>query len=122
MNFDNISEKILIYLRKNLKRCCNDKSSISYTQMNEMLKNNSNTFLLDVRSIQEYNEGHLNGAINIPLSELKEKANCILRNYDNIIIVYCQYGARSEKAVNILKKLGYNKVYNLCGGLDSISY
>lgn len=121
MNFDNISEKILIYLRKNLKRCCNDKNSISYTQMNEMLKNNSNAILLDVRSIQEYNEGHLNGAINIPLSELKEKANCILKNYDNIIIAYCQYGARSEKAVNILKKLGYNKVYSLCGGLSSLS-
>ena len=88
--------------------------------MNDIIKNNSKVLLLDVRSLQEYNEGHLNGAINIPLSELKTKANIIL-NKNDIIICYCQVGERSKKAVIILNKLGYSNVYTLEGGLDAIN-
>jgi rhodanese-related sulfurtransferase len=116
MNFNKISKNVL----KKLQRGNNDRGGISYLQLNEIIRNNNNVILLDVRSVQEYNEGHLNGAINIPLSELKTKAKIILNNYNNIIIVYCQMGARSIKAVSILNKMGYKNVYNLIGGLDSI--
>lgn len=118
MRFNNISRSIFLNLKNNLKKQYN-RSSVNFNQMNEIIKNNNKVVLLDVRSVQEYNEGHLNGAINIPLSELNSNANNLL-NYDDIIIAYCQMGSRSKKAASILNKMGYNNVYTLEGGLDSI--
>lgn len=119
MKFDNISKKIWVSIKKSLNKQYN-RSSVNYTQMNNMIKNNSKVILLDVRSVQEYNEGHLNGAINIPLSELRMKANTVL-NKDDIIIAYCQMCERSKKAVNVLNKLGYSNVYTLEGGIEAIN-
>ena len=119
MKFDDISKKILVIIKKSLNKQYT-RSSLNYLQMNDIIKNNSNVILLDVRSVQEFNEGHLNGAINIPLSELKTKSNIIL-NKNDLIICYCQVGERSKKAVNILNKLGFSNVYTLEGGLDGIN-
>ena len=74
--------------------------------------------LIDVRSKKEYLEGHLNGAINIPLSNIKENINEIEK--DKKILLYCQSGLRSKKAFKILEDLGYKNVYNLKGGLENI--
>ena len=119
MRFDSISKNILDNLRSCFKKQCN-RSSVNYIQMNNMMREHSKIILLDVRSIQEYNEGHLNGAINIPLSELKINSIKML-NKNDIIIAYCQMGKRSKKSINVLKALGYNNVYTLEGGLDAIN-
>lgn len=74
--------------------------------------------LIDVRSRGEYLEGHLNGAVNIPLSTIKKGINNIAR--DKKILVYCQSGVRGKKALKILEDLGYKDVYNLKGGLENI--
>lgn len=75
------------------------------------------TILLDVRNIGEYKEGHLKNAINIPLYDLKQKANHILLNKNATIIVYCEVGIRSKKAMKILKSLGYKNLYHLKNGI-----
>ena len=77
-----------------------------------------NYVLIDVRSKREYLEGHLNGAINIPLSIIKKSMNNIEKNKK--ILVYCQSGNRSKKALKILEDLGYTDIYNLKGGLENI--
>ena len=92
---------------------------IDFAEMKNMLKNYKKCILLDVRSLQEYKEGHLNNSINIPLFELSKKVSKIITNKDDMIIVYCQTGSRSRRAVSILTKLGYKDLYNLKGGLDS---
>lgn len=76
--------------------------------------------LIDVRSKQEYMEGHLQGAINIPDFELKNRAQREIPKKNQLIIVYCQYGGRSRNAYMLMKKLGYTNIYNLYGGLDMI--
>lgn len=93
---------------------------ITYIEAKELLRNSSNTILLDVRSNQEYDEYHLDGAINIPLYELRTSVNNIIQDKNQAIIVYCQSGGRSKKAVNILKKLGYTNLYEIDGGIDNI--
>ena len=87
--------------------------------MNRRVKNGA--VLLDVRSKQEYNEGHLFGAVHLADYEIPKKHNNVLTNKDAEIIVYCQNGGRSKKACKKLKKLGYKNVYNLCGGIDNIN-
>ncbi len=75
--------------------------------------------LVDVRSPQEFAEGHLEKAILLPEYEITKKANDVLPDLDRPIIVYCSSGHRSKKAQKLLQKLGYQKVYNLCQGLEN---
>ena len=76
--------------------------------------------LIDVRSQQEYREGHLQGAINIPDFEIVNRIQREVPKRNQLIILYCQYGGRSKTASQIIKKIGYTNVYNLYGGLDMI--
>lgn len=103
------------------KKYLNFRSSsmeISLEEAKVLLKENTNAVLVDVRSPQEYMEYHLNGAILIPIYELKDNANYIIKDKTKLIVVYCQYGTRSKKAVQILNKKGYLNVYNIKGGLN----
>ena len=93
---------------------------ITYVEAKELLKENPQAVLLDVRSPQEYNEYHLTGAICIPTYELQTKISNIIEDKTQMIIVYCQSGGRSKKAVNILKKMGYSNLYELDGGIEEI--
>ena len=111
--------KILKKIRFNLTRGCNC-IEIDYYTLQQMIREDNKAILLDVRSVQEFKEGHLLGAINIPLGELKNKANLLIPNHGQKVIVYCQMGGRSKKAINLLYKLGYNNLYQLNGGLEAI--
>ena len=114
--------KLKNIILKNLKKLISlnrEEIDINYYDAMDLMKKNSNIILLDVRSVQEYNEYHLDGSINIPKHELISKVEDILEK-NNIIIIYCQSGIRSKKACKILKGLGYNNLYNLIGGLDEI--
>jgi len=111
-------KKILQIFSK--KRTIENINNISYIKMQEILRENSDTILLDVRSIQEYNEGHITGAINIPEYEILSKSSNILQNKNAKIIVYCASGSRSKKAIKTLKKLGYENLYNLENGIEGI--
>lgn len=77
--------------------------------------------LLDVRSRQEYQEGHLNGAINIPLYDINKDVSNILEDKNEKIVVYCQSGGRSIKAKQKLQELGYTNVTDIAGGLDALN-
>lgn len=72
--------------------------------------------IIDVRSPQEYEEGHINGAILIPEYEIEKSIESKVRDKNQNIVVYCSSGSRSKKAQKILKKLGYENVYNLYNG------
>ena len=76
--------------------------------------------IIDVRSKREFKESHLDNAINIPLLDIKRRIELYVRQKDKKILIYCEYGGRSAKAVKILNDLGYINVYNLKGGLENI--
>lgn len=118
MHIGYIKSKIKSILCNRNTRCSSDE--LSYNQAMKYIKTNPETVLLDVRSQQEYREGHLKGSINIPLYELLVKAKIELPNKNIPIIVYCQTGHRSRKALDILKKEEYENLYTIKGGLDEI--
>lgn len=97
-----------------------DENSIDYESVKTILKNDKNAMLIDVRSPQEYKEGHLEESINFPLYDLERNSEQILKNKQNTIILYCQSGNRSNKALEILKKQGCSSIYQIEGGLDNI--
>ena len=82
-------------------------------------KNAAGAVLLDVRSPQEYREGHIPGSQNVPLQQL-DKIEEVAENKDIILYVYCHSGARSRQAVNLLNHMGYTNVHNI-GGIAAYS-
>lgn len=110
MELNRFKQKLKRVLRNQFLRGGN---VISYVEAKDMLRKTSRAILIDVRSIQEYKEYHLDGAICIPSFELQDKISEIIANKDQIIIVYCQSGTRSKKAANILRKMGYTNVYEV---------
>jgi len=119
-----IEVKLERIINKFLKRTKSENQirEIDFRSLKEMIKNGKETALIDVRSPGEFSEGRINSAINIPLYDIEKNISKVCLNRNMQIIVYCQSGARSKKACNILKKLGYTNLYNLKGGLDAIPF
>ncbi len=72
--------------------------------------------LVDVRTPQEFNSGYIDGAVNIPLQELAQRADEIPT--DQPVVLYCRSGSRSSNAARMLSKAGYEQVYDLGGVID----
>ena len=106
--------KFIYILNRNRCYC---ETEVNNQQLEKMVEQGA--ILLDVRSPQEFEEGHLENAISLPEYEIKQKYNNILLDKKQTIIVYCSSGHRSKKALKTLKKLGYENVYNLCDGLEN---
>ena len=94
-----------------------DKNNINKYELEKMVSKGA--ILIDVRSPQEYEEGHLEGAVLIPEYELVSRCRKELKNRDAIYIVYCSTGTRSKKVQKELEKLGYINVYNLYNGIQN---
>ena len=75
-------------------------------------------FILDVREQDEYDEGHIAGAMLIPYTEIENKAEGMLTDKDKLILVYCRSGSRSKIASESLSKLGYTNVKEFGGIID----
>ncbi len=75
--------------------------------------------LLDVRTAEEYRQGHIPDSINISLQTI-DKVLLEISNKETPLFVYCYSGSRSGQAVNLLKGMGYTNVTNI-GGISSYS-
>lgn len=84
-----------------------------------MLINREDAIVLDVRETSEFANGHLPEARNIPLAKLKERVGEIENFKERPLILCCASGVRSATACGDLKKLGFNKLQNLSGGIDA---
>ena len=76
-----------------------------------------NAVLLDVRQADEFNAGHIDGAVLVPHDMIAEKVGAVVLNKNTPVYVYCRSGRRSAIAVEAMKKLGYTNLTDL-GGMD----
>ena len=90
--------------------------TISSLEAIDMMNNEKDYVIIDVRTIEEYSDGHIEGAVNIPLDDINDIVN--LYDKDKLIMIYCRSGNRSNKAANILDDLGYRNVYDF-GGINT---
>ncbi|WP_294728760.1 rhodanese-like domain-containing protein [Fusobacterium nucleatum] len=95
-----------------------NSTDVEASDIGKLVKNKE--FLLDVREEYEYQDGHIKGAVNLPLREILGKKDSLPKDKD--IYVYCRSGHRSADAVNFLKSLGFEKVHNVEGGFIDISF
>jgi len=83
------------------------------------LSNRDNAVFLDIREDGEYKGGHIPDAVHIPYRQLTERVNELSRFKQAPIIAYCRSGTRSAGVGGVLKKHGFENVYNLGGGITA---
>ena len=83
------------------------------------LINREKAVVIDVCEVDEFAAGHVGGAKNIPLNQLEAKLPGLVKNKALPVILVCRSGARSNRALGIAKKLGYEQAQSLAGGLGA---
>ncbi|MBQ4618128.1 MAG: rhodanese-like domain-containing protein [Clostridia bacterium] len=91
---------------------------ISAEDAKTIMDTESDFVLLDVRTEEEYAAGHIEGAVLLPDYEIRERAEEVLPNKDQTILVYCRSGRRSKNAAAELATMGYRRVKEFGGILD----
>ena len=92
--------------------------NITAEQAKEIMDTQEGYIILDTRTQEEYDDEHIPGAILIPYDEVTEKAEDVLTNKDQLILVYCRSGRRSKIAAEALVKLGYSNIKEFGGIID----
>jgi len=96
----------------------NDYEQITPDEAKLLMDSKDDFIILDVRTEEEYDIEHITNAILIPDYEITEKAESILTDKDQLILVYCRSGRRSKNAASTLATLGYTNVKEFGGIID----
>ena len=83
----------------------------------DLIQNEPEMVILDVRTPSEYEDAHIEGAINIPVEEIVDRLNELSAN--DVILVYCRTGNRSGTAVGIMEENGFSKIYHMHEGIST---
>ena len=92
--------------------------NITAEQAKEIMDSQEDYIILDVRTQEEFDETHIPGAILIPYDEILEKAEGVLTDKEQLILVYCRSGRRSKLAAEDLVELGYTNIKEFGGIID----
>ncbi|MDF2540668.1 MAG: Rhodanese domain protein [Herbinix sp.] len=91
---------------------------ITAEEAKEIIDSDKDFIILDVRTEEEYNSGHIEGAILIPDTQILDKAEELLQDKDLTLLIYCRSGRRSALSAENLKDLGYTNIYDFGGITD----
>ena len=92
--------------------------NITAQEAKEIMDSREGYILLDVRTQEEFDQGHIPGAVLIPDYEIEARAEKELTDKDQLILVYCRSGRRSKLAAEALVKLGYTNIREFGGIID----
>jgi len=91
---------------------------ITQEEARRIMEDEADYIILDVRTEEEYDGGHIPGAIVISHEEITEKAEKVLTDKEQLILVYCRSGRRSKIAAEALAELGYTNIKEFGGIID----
>ena len=92
--------------------------NITAEEAKQIMDSEEGYIILDVRTQEEYDQGHIPGAIVISHEKIAEKAEEVLTDKDQLILVYCRSGRRSKIAAEALVELGYTNIKEFGGIID----
>ena len=92
--------------------------NITAEEAKKIMDSEEGYIILDVRTREEYDQGHIPGAIQITHEEIEEKAEEALKDKAQLILVYCRSGRRSKVAAEALVELGYTNIKEFGGIID----
>lgn len=106
---------ILVTVMLLLGSCSASYEQISQEEAMQMMQEQSDFIILDVRRPDEFAEGHIPGAVNVPNETIEDEMPAGLPDKDQVILVYCRSGNRSKEASQKLADMGYTGVYEFGG-------
>ena len=122
---------LLLLLTVSLAGCCSreedTKNTVSYQQITaeeakSMMVEQPDAMILDVREQDEYDAGHIPGAVLLSVGTINEEtAASVIPEKDTVVLVYCRSGNRSKTASQALADLGYTQIYEF-GGIKDWPY
>lgn len=127
MGYDGMKKWILLFLAVLLLTACayekeNKKEptymNITAEEAKKIMDTEEGYIILDVREQEEYDQGHIPGAILLPLGTIADQAHTVLPEKDQLLLVYCRSGRRSKQAAEILVEQGYTNIKEFGGILD----
>ena len=92
--------------------------NITAEEAKEIMDTEDGYIILDVRTQEEYDQGHIPGAVLIPDTEIEAKAEEVLTDKKQLLLVYCRSGRRSKLAAEALVELGYTNIKEFGGIID----
>jgi len=98
--------------------CLAQAADISQAELMQRIKTEHPQLILDVRSPEEYAEGHVPGAINIPHDQLNSRLAEISSHKNKEVVLYCRSGKRAGIAADILQSAGFSKLLHLDGDMS----
>lgn len=96
----------------------NSYRKISAEEAKKIMQEKDDYVILDVRTLEEYKEGHIEGAVLLPKSDISNEAEDVLQDKEQMIFVYCRSGSRSFAVATELIDMGYTNIYDLGGIID----
>jgi rhodanese-related sulfurtransferase len=123
-----IAAAVLMILVLALTGCSNTKEEENMNVKTQYIKispaeakeimDNEESIVLDVRTKSEYDQGHIEGSVLLPVDEISSKAEEVLKDKSAKILVYCRSGNRSATAAKTLIEMGYENVLDFGGIID----
>ena len=112
-----VSAVIIYYTQTQLLKTTINYGDVTVEEAKSLIESNSSLIIVDVRTREEYDSGHIEGAILIPVSELENHLDELSKEEE--LLIYCRTGNRSSNSVNILIANGYTKIFHLKDGITA---
>jgi rhodanese-related sulfurtransferase len=112
-----VSAVIIYYTQTQLPSTTISYGDVTVEEAKSLIESNSSLLIIDVRTREEYDSGHIEGAILIPVNELEDRLDELSKEEE--LLIYCRTGNRSSNSVNILNANGYTKIFHLKDGITA---
>ena len=97
-------------------------NNITGSEFEKLVEENKDAVILDVRDTKDYDKGHVENSINIPIDEFESRINELKDYQDKEILIYCSVGRRSAQAAEILENSGYKDISNSVDGVKEYEF
>ncbi|MBE9564527.1 MAG: rhodanese-like domain-containing protein [Proteobacteria bacterium] len=108
---------MVMLIKAELDHQANKGLFVSPANAIRLMNNNGDALVIDIRTANEFDGGHIKGAKNMPLSDLTKTVADVTASKDKPVLIYCNSGNTAGRAIKILQNAGFVKISNLAGGI-----
>ena len=108
---------IILLIKAELEHQANKGLLVTPSSAIRLINNNEETLIIDVRPAADYKKGHIKGAKNVQLSDFTSSIQTYSSYKNKPVLLYCNSGNSTKRAVKLLKKAGFEKINDLEGGI-----
>jgi rhodanese-related sulfurtransferase len=110
-----VSALVIYYTQIQIPSATIQYGDVTVDAAKSLIESNTTLVIVDVRTQDEYESGHIEGAILIPVSELEERLDEL--STEDELLIYCRTGNRSANAVTILQENGFTQIFHMNNGI-----